>query len=214
MAKPSVEKALFNLGGSDTLAEGSGREANYGIPAMGSDGTNIVVMKMDADGKSVSIIQGQFVDGVPTEITTDGETASLLINAFRELIIAGYNRSENALDINDIASAIIETLQPGAQTTLTAPGDGTPVGVEDYHYHTWQVVIAAIDATVDVRIAGSLDGTNYGNTAASDTQYTANGTYFIKVAENVGEKYKYLKPVFVAESGSNVTVTFTYMGGN
>jgi len=208
---PSSDKTIFNLDGTDNLAPGSGRDANYGVPAMGSNGTKILVLKLDSDGKSISVVQGQFVDGVPTEITTDGEAASLLINAFRELIIAGYNRAEGAIDINDIDPAIEDTLQPGAQTTLTAPGDGTPVNVETYHYHIWQVVVAAINTSVDVKINGSIDGTNYGNTAASATQYTANDTYFIEL---VG-KYKYLKPEFDAEAGgTDATITFTYMGGN
>jgi len=212
---PSSDKTIFNLDGTDNLAPGSGRDANYGVPAMGSNGSNILVLKLDSDGKSISVVQGQFVDGVPTEITTDGEAASLRLDPFKKLYIFGSNEAEGAIDINDIASDIMATEQPGAQTTLTAPGDGTPVNVELYHLHTWQVVVAAINASVDIKINGSLDGTNYGNTAASATQFTANGTYFICVSDTAEKKFKYLRPEFDAEGGgTDATVTFTYMGGN
>jgi hypothetical protein len=212
---PSLDKAIFNADGTDTLAPGAGRDANYGIPAMGSDGTNIIITKMDADGKSISIMQGQFVDGVPTEITTDGEAASLLINAFRELIIAGYNRAEGAIDINNIAPALLTRMKQTGLTQLTAPAQTTDkFNIELRGIFGFSFTVASIGTNIVVQLKGSIDRTNYGvlpldNTAVPSASITtnqmtitANGTYLIYSSAPVVDAYL----EFVSESGGTPTI--------
>jgi hypothetical protein len=95
-------------------------------------------------------------------------------------------------------------------STLTAPGNGNTIQVAENDLFTTRdytliTVVASINTSVDVRLDGSIDGTNFAPIIAQ-TQYTANGNYVLSVT---GRPVKYIRPVFVAEAGGTAaTVTF------
>lgn len=93
---------------------------------------------------------------------------------------------------------------------FTAPGSGSAYTVDLPNRHAprnfgFYVTVAGIDTNVIVRLDGSIDGTNYAQLVSGQT-ITGNGTYFYGLTNT---PVKYLRPVFVSESGgTNAVVTF------
>jgi len=95
-------------------------------------------------------------------------------------------------------------------TTLSAPGDGTVLQVASNNFfatksYTLIVTLANKNTNVVVRLDGSIDGTNYAPIIANQT-ISANGTTSYSVSDR---PVKFIKPVFVSESGgTDATVLF------
>lgn len=95
-------------------------------------------------------------------------------------------------------------------TALTAPGNGNVIQVSQNDLlstsnYTLITIVASINTSVDVRLDGSIDGTNFAP-IIQNTQYTANGSYCLSVS---GRPVKFVRPVFVTEAGGTAaTVTF------
>jgi hypothetical protein len=68
------------------------------------------------------------------------------------------------------------------------------------------VTIAEIDTNVVVRLDGSIDGTNYAPIIAAQT-ITNNGTSVYSVS---GRPVKFIKAVFVSESGGDNSATVKF----
>jgi hypothetical protein len=154
-------------------------------------------------------------DASPVE-RDDGDLAAISTGPFGKVETANQDRSTGTGLVTDLTSVSGVPFTPGAQTTLTAPGDGATENVLGYKNHVWAVTIANIDTSVDVAIHGALKDSGFGNIEASnppvDTQFTSNGVFFL-IARGSG--FNFLKPVFAAEAGgANATVTFEYLGSN
>lgn len=95
-------------------------------------------------------------------------------------------------------------------TQLTAVGNTEAITVKGNINHTFQVVVANTDTSVDYNVQGSLDGTNFFDLAASDVQQTADGTYYLTYANTPLVE---VRCSFTAEAGGTaVTLDFTYEG--
>lgn len=171
---------------------------------------NIVATEDAAAPGGIAVMGSVAESTVPTEIS-DGDGGSLWMNTFKQLILAGYNLASGSQDVSEVAPALqVYFIQ--AMAALTAAGSTVGPSTDIYNKGTWQIVIAAIDTSVVVRIEGSLDGTSWFNVddALLDTTYTANGTYKL----NYEGKFRNTRLTFVSEvGGTNVTVTGTLMAG-
>ena len=95
-------------------------------------------------------------------------------------------------------------------TQLTAAGNTESISVKSENHHTFQVVVASINTSVDYNVQGSLDGTNFFDLEASDIQQTANGTYYLTYPNMPLQE---VRCSFKAEAGGTaVTLDFTYEG--
>jgi len=97
-------------------------------------------------------------------------------------------------------------------TQLTAAGSTAVFRTNDVLDHTFQVTVAAIDTSVDIRVEGSLDNTNWFNMDddLTDTQYTANGVYMLH-KDNF--KCEFIRFTFVSEvGGAAATIDVIYAG--
>lgn len=97
-------------------------------------------------------------------------------------------------------------------TALTAPGDGNVVQVAENDLfstkaYTLIVKVATINTNVIVRLDGSIDGTEYAPIIAATT-ITANGNHVISVGDR---PVKFIKPVWVSESGGTAAVVTFYV---
>lgn len=148
---------------------------------------------------------------VPTEVA-DGAEVSVWFDTFGRMVIKGSNVALEALDFNDVAPAIMET-QKVVLAQSTGVGVSVPINVENYHDHTFQIVIAAIGTSVTLRAEGSNDGTSWFNLddGGADTTYVANGTYLMHKPDFKCEEVRFRH---VSEVGAAVTVNVTYFGGN
>lgn len=93
-------------------------------------------------------------------------------------------------------------------TQLTAPGVTAAFPMVGYKHATVAVTIATINTSVTLRVEGSLDGTNWFNLSATDTDttYTANGTYGFVVEATVDN----IRLNFVSEvGGTDATIDAT-----
>lgn len=91
---------------------------------------------------------------------------------------------------------------------LTAAGSTAAFSMVGYKRATIAAVVAAINTNVVLRAEGSMDGTNWFNLDAnnSDTTITANGTYGFNVEAAIDN----IRLTFVSESGGTaVTVDAT-----
>jgi len=163
-----------------------------------------------------TIVYGQgriLAESTVPPATPDGDplTNGPWYDVYGQQQIRGYNLSVDAMNTVDVSPAVTRTMLVSF-TQLTAPGSTADVNVLDFHHHTFQIVVANIDTNVVVRVEGSLDGTNYFNTATGDTTYTANGTYMLEISNF---KSKFLRFTFVSEAGgANATIDVIYLGGN
>ena len=90
---------------------------------------------------------------------------------------------------------------------LTAPGDGPSYAVDQPNRHApknigFYVTVVSVNTNVVVRLDGSIDGTNYAQ-LITDQTITGNGTQYYGLANT---PVKYVKPVFVSESGGTTAV--------
>jgi len=131
---------------------------------------------------------------------------------FHRVVSSSNDAAQGVDQVMDLTTLSGVPFTPAAQTTLTAPGNGTPVNVLGYHNITVQVVVVLNTCTnVVIKVEGSLDGTNYGNVEGSmppvNTTIEADGTYFLTIPNTM---FKYIRPVFVSEAtDTDSTVTFT-----
>ena len=96
-------------------------------------------------------------------------------------------------------------------TSLSAPGDGTVLQVASNNFfatksYTLTATVASINTNVVVRLDGSIDGTNYAPIIAAQT-ITNNGTSVYSVADR---PVKFVKAVFVSESGGDNSATVLF----
>jgi hypothetical protein len=98
----------------------------------------------------------------------------------------------------------------GSFEQLTEAGVSESIKVHGLGTHLFQVTAADVDTNVIVRFEGSLDNTNFGNMAASDTTITADGTTLVSIADMPLE---YVRVRYVSESGdTSPTVDVSYAG--
>jgi len=150
--------------------------------------------------------------GVPTEMP-DGSRVGVFYDEFGRQVIFGANLSEGSLDVSEVAPALTSRMLVTLDQ-LTAPGSSPEINMLDYHNVGFQVKVAAINTSVDVRIEGSMDNTNWFNLddSGTDVQYTANGTYYIH-KDNFS--CKYVRFTFVSEvGGTAVTLDVVALLGN
>ena len=72
------------------------------------------------------------------------------------------------------------------------------------------VTVGTINTNVIVALEGSIDGTNYSKIIANST-ITADGTFHYNVANH---PVKYIRPVFVSESGGTAATVLFSVGAN
>lgn len=90
---------------------------------------------------------------------------------------------------------------------LTATGEGPAYAIDQPNRHAPRnvgvyVTVSNINTNVVVRVDGSIDGTNYAQLITGQT-ITGNGTQYYGLANT---PVKYVKPVFVSESGGTAAV--------
>lgn len=150
--------------------------------------------------------------GVPTEVA-DGARVLPWEDTFGRRVAKGFDLSQDAQQVVDVAPALL--LAPiTVFTQLTAPGSTASVNVENAHNLTFQIVVAAIDTSVDWRLEGSMDDANWFNLNDDevDSQKTANGTY---MEHKSNFKCKFVRFTFVGEvGGTAVTLDVDLMAGN
>lgn len=96
--------------------------------------------------------------------------------------------------------------------SLTAPGNGTVVNVQNYESVTVAYTITTINTNVVVRLEGSIDGTNW-YALTSDTTQTTNNTFALQLPEGTFAGTMFIRFVFVSEAGGTAaTITVKYAG--
>lgn len=93
---------------------------------------------------------------------------------------------------------------------LTAVGNTDALDVRSNINHTFQVVVANKNTSVDYNVQGSVDGTNYFDLESSDVQQTTNGAYYLTYANLPLVKVRCSMRAEVG--GTAVTLDFTYEG--
>lgn len=99
--------------------------------------------------------------------------------------------------------------------TLTAPASGVSTLVQlgkaiNTKNYVLFVTVANINTNVIVALEGSIDSTNYSKIISNQT-ITANGTTHYNVANH---PVKYVRPVFVSESGGTAATVLFSVGAN
>lgn len=156
----------------------------------------------------------QVVSGVPTEETA-GDIASPWMDTYRRLVIAGYDSGLDALRAYVINSDPIPF--ESTWTALTEAGSTAVIDVSNYFDITIKVVVSGINTSVDYKLEGSVDGTNFWDMKDTSNelyliQKTANGTYhhFYSTKNDTGKYANWVKFTFSSEvGGTDVTLTST-----
>ena len=164
----------------------------------------------DDEGNQYVRLEIQAVSGVPTAATS-GSMATLNVDPYGMQRIAGYDYSSDSLRFTDVAPAETMTFGPVAFAQITAATGATAaVNVEPYNTICYQITVASINTTVDVRVEGSLNGSSWFNMddSGSDTQYSADGTYRL---DKSGVAVKYVRLHKTDESGGTAVTLDGYL---
>ncbi len=187
----------------------NGAAINIGAGAVGT-GTQRVTLASDDPLVATTGVVGAAVTkavqvGVkaqttfPSAAVDNGDMVDPLHDEYGRQWLKGYDPGSNSLMFTDVAP-IQSSVTEITFTQLTAAGSTTAVNIQEKNSYTFQVVVAAINTSVTVRVEGSLDNTSWFNMAddATDTTYAANGTYQLSKS---GVKVKYVRFTFVSEVG-------------
>lgn len=152
---------------------------------------------------------------VPVATPDGDDLSSIWFDEYGRQVHRSTNVAIGATDVSDVAPAKMQILEwTWAQLTTAVPTYTAAVNVEVYDLLQLQIVVAAIDTSVDVQAQGSLDNASWYNLddAEVDTQYVANGTYQMHCDNR---KNKYVRFGAMAEvGGANVTLDVKGMAGN
>jgi len=184
---------LGTIAATNSLMEGHLGNIATDTASISTDASTIAGAIGTEDGtlpSGIALIGGEVVDGVPTEVT-DGNLAALWINTFKQLVPAGFDLTQNALSITEVAPPLLMLDKETGITQLTEPGVTTPVDASLYGIAGYSVTIANIDSNVILGLVGTTDesgsyecrlvNTAVANCAISGNRatITANGTYLI-----------------------------------
>lgn len=150
--------------------------------------------------------------GVPAEVP-DGADVNVWLDTFGRAVGKSTDISTGTDQITDAAPALSQRAIV-IFDQLTAPGSTPSINMHVYNKVLFQIVVASIDNSVDVRVEGSLDNSNWFNLddAGTDVQYTGNGTFQIH-KDNFS--CEYIRFTFVSEvGGTNVTLDVDMILGN
>lgn len=162
---------------------------------------------------STTPIGAETTSTTPTEVGT-GSIANLWTDTFGRQVIKGTNLSQEALDVNEIAPALIQTINV---TNLNAVGSATGsnvgawVNMSDYVNKTiYYDFTSGATGSIHVTLEASHDA---GSTAF---EITAGSLYFesdtLSYITNT-EHHEYLRARTDFNEGGTLTVTFAGRGG-
>jgi hypothetical protein len=152
--------------------------------------------------------------GIPVAVA-DGAEVNAWFNEYGHQINPSYDLAQNADLVSEVAPwGMMRMKNVWAQLTTAVPTYTAAVDVSVYHHLVFQIVVAAINTSVDVQAQGSLDNTSWFNLddAGVDTQYVVNGTYMMHKDNFVAN---YVRFGAMAEvGGAAVTVDVVLFAGN
>ena len=201
-----------------TNLEGGSVQLQSGIAEIGSVSVQGYVA-VDAASTMNPIITGRVAEStVPTEVA-DGDVVKSWTDTFGRQVLKGFNLGQEALDVNEVAPALLQTMTQTGITQLTAAGSSTAdINVEEYGVYGYTYTVAAVGSavgsSVTVELQGSIDGTNWctlpiDNTAVQRESITINqvnvdqdGTYIIYSSAPV----VYTHFNWTAEDGTTATI--------
>ena len=201
-----------------TNLEGGSVQLQSGIAEIGSVSVQ-GYEAVDAASTMNPIITGRVAEStVPTEVA-DGDVVNSWTDTFGRQVLKGFNLGQEALDVNEVAPALLQTMTQTGITQLTAAGSSTAdINVEEYGVYGYNYTVAAVGSavgsSVTVELQGSIDGTNWctlpiDNTAVQRESITINqvnvdqdGTYIIYSSAPV----VYTHFNWTAEDGTTATI--------
>ena len=200
-----------------TNLEGGSVQLQSGIAEIGSVSVQ-GYEAVDAASTMNPIITGRVAEStVPTEVS-DGDVVKSWTDTFGRQVLKGFNLGQEALDVNEVAPALLQTMTQTGITQLTAAGSTADINVEEYGVYGYTYTVAAVGSavgsSVTVELQGSIDGTNWctlpiDNTAVQSESITLNqvnvdqdGTYIIYSSAPV----VYTHFNWTAEDGTTATI--------
>lgn len=161
----------------------------------------------------IAVIGGVAETTVPAAVA-DGLAVDINWDEYGRHRDAAFNAAQSAGDVTDVAPAQMQVLIETGWVQLDTPGQETPArDVRDYENHTVVYLIDIGGCTdVDLRIWGSIDGTNYflmWEDNILSTEDLTGGVTFSSV------QITYIKCEFEAEAGdTDALVNFYLTSGN
>ena len=172
---------------------------------------NIVGTHDAAAPTGLAMMGGVAETTVPAAVA-DGDAVRANMDEYGRARSAEFDPSLSAASVTDVSPAQMQVMIETGWVALTAPDDLTPVlDIRDYENVTVVYVIASIGTSVDLRIEGSLDNSNWFALSAFQVLAADDQTDAVTFS---GVKAAYLRCEFDAEDGGTPTVSFQVMAGN
>lgn len=106
-------------------------------------------------------IGGYAEDGVPVAVA-DGDAVRLWIDTFGRQIIAGFNSTLNAIDVNIVDDSLTNKLGPETNLDeVVVDTNGASIDVSNYHNVTIHITSASVTDGATFNIESSMDETNW-----------------------------------------------------
>lgn len=144
---------------------------------------------------------------IPNEVS-DASTISAWADTFGRPVIKGYGFGNDALNVAEVAPALLLTQEAVDLNAVTTTGAGSAYDVSQFNKITYHIVTTSVSTGGTVRLESSLDGTNYYTTVA-EVMYTTSKTHEVNIND---VKYKYLRANVSARTDGTVTVR--HIAGN
>lgn len=125
---------------------------------------------------------------IPSPVS-DGDAVATWFNEYGQQVIAGFNQSLNAIDVNTVNPAMLQRLGPITNlNAVTATGSGASVDVSNYHNFTVHIVSSAVTDGATIIVEQSIDGVNWA--IISTNNIAADGVTEISISQ---QAYRYMR---------------------
>lgn len=148
----------------------------------------------------VMVEGGKAESTVPTEVA-DGDAVAKWFDTFGRQILYGANLGIGALDVNEVAPALQQTMEVTLLDAVTATGDSAVVDVSNYNKLTFHEIASGVSTGAALVLRHSLDNTNFAVVNSGDI--TANGVTEVAISDR---KYKYVKANIASRTDGTYSV--------
>lgn len=143
---------------------------------------------------------------VPTEVS-DADAVAPWFDTFGRQVISGANLGLNAIDVNEVSPALLQSFDFLALDAVTATGASNVVNCLNYSKLTFYIVASSVSSGATVKVQSSPD-----NVSWYDENSSAIGTNGVTKVSITDEKLKYVRVNIDAYTDGTYSVFF--IGGN
>lgn len=154
-----------------------------------------------------SVIGGVAETTVPVAVS-DGDVVNPWYDEYGRQVLFGANLASDALDVNVVNPALLNTVESVALNAVTTIGASSSYDMSNYNKMTFYFVGTSVTGDATLSIQSSYAGSNWAN--LTNISIATSETVLLSVSD---EKHKYVR-ANLTKVGTSGTFTINLIGGN